>query len=132
MCWFRIQKELISPIFCILRKHFMFKKTRSIYVSVLTLLAVGYFGLVVTSAWSTSSLTTALAPPTCSSPGCVIGTSVTDSTTITATAESICNTQSCNYGTVTFQVFKAAIGTGCASTGAALSGFGGGSPTLNT
>jgi hypothetical protein len=97
-----------------------------LYVSGLTLLAFMTFGTIFAGAWTTNSLTTTLAPPNCITPGCVVGTSVTDTAKITATPETCVPTTACNYGTVKFQVFHAAP-TGCQSTGNAISDFGGSS-----
>jgi hypothetical protein len=88
----------------------------------LAVLALGSFSALMVSAWSTENLTTALSPTSCqSSPGCVVGTSVTDSATITVTPEN-CN-GGCNYGTVTFQVYAYTGGSCSSYSSGAISGF---------
>jgi hypothetical protein len=124
MCWFGLQKELISAASLNPSKWISLHiKSRIMYVSGLTLLAFMTFGTIFAGAWTTTSLTTTLAPPTCITPGCVVGTSVTDTAKITATPESCVPTTACNYGTVKFQVFHSVVGA-CKSTGSAISGFG--------
>ena len=93
-------------------------------VSALLILAFASFGLVAVSAWHVSSIVTSLAPPSCTTPGCVVGTSVTDAAVLAATSETCVPSSSCNYGTVTFQVYSAKTG-GCSATysGTGIAGF---------